>query len=221
VIRYITISLLLASSVWIARYALSDFYYQRVKTSYSAVDFSSLRYARELSHFIDEIDKSLSLRPTAANSLDLKADLLYQSWWLSPDGQYFQDSKQLQAAAALHNDALQIRKNWVFSIARLALIYSHQAELDEQFDYWFTKSHKLGLYETAIAKSLMQLGLNNWDRLNLKQQSITLDFVASSIEKKSNSAKAMELLLNRYDRLSEVCKRLPNTPRKLSVCKGQ
>jgi hypothetical protein len=160
------------------------------------------------------------LRRDAADALDFKADLLYQSWLLSPDAQYLDDSHLLQEALRFHYEALEIRLGWSFSAARLALIYSHQAKLDHNFDRWFVEAHRLGLYETAIARSLMTIGLSNWTRLSGQQKSLTIDFVRTSIEQKANSTAKMKLLLDRYKKRHEACSILAATPRKIKVCEG-
>ena len=211
---------LLAVSLWAGKYALADFYYQRAKTAYDSLDLKNLNYSRELDPIIEEVNYSLSLRRDAADTLDFKANLLYQSWWLSPDGQYFQNSRLLQDAVLLHKEAQLLRQGWAFSSARLTLIYSHQAKLDINFNQWFVESHRLGLYETTIARSLMIVGLRNWDRLSALQRNLTMDFVRTSIEQKANSAAMMIRVLDKYQRRGEVCDALLNTARKTRVCAG-
>jgi hypothetical protein len=210
---------LLLISLSAAKYAIADFHYQRAKASYDYLDIAKLKYARELNEIVDTLDQSLRFRRNSADALDFKANLLYQSWWLSPDGQYLQDSQLLQNALLLHEEAQAHRKSWAFSAARMALIYSHQAELDSNFHQWFIESHRLGLYETTIARSLMVVGMQNWAKLSESQQSLTMDFIRASIEQKANSAQAMVILLDGYQLRKEACEALPNTPRKIAVCK--
>lgn len=205
-------------SLFAARYALANFYYERGKVAYSKLNKNQLRYASELSHIVDDIDRSIELRGQSANSLDFKADLLYQSWWLSPDAQYLEDSKLLHAALKYHQQAWQIRPNWAFSAARVALIYSHGSRLDKSFDQWFSLTHYLGLYETKVARSMMKIGLLNWPRLTVKQQELTVDFIRASIEQKSNSTATISTLLSKHGRLESVCLTLKNTERKREVC---
>ena len=211
---------LLVGSIWSVKYALADFYYQRAKTAFDSIDIDKLDYSRELDGIIEDVDRSLRLRRSAVDPLDFKANLLYQSWWLSPDGQYLQASRLLQDAVRLHMEAQEHRAGWAFSAARLALIYSHQRKLDLKFDEWFVESHRLGLYETKIARSLMILGLRNWARLSTQQQSITMDFVGASIEQKANSPRAMIWLLNHFEIRGKACDTLPDTLRKITVCQG-
>jgi hypothetical protein len=213
------IAAVLCLSVHVARYALADFYYGRAKTAYNRLDLSQLNYAYELNNLVEDVNRSLRFRRNSADALDFKANLLYQSWWLSPDGQYLQVSQLLQNALLLHEEAQAHRKGWAFSAARMALIYSHQAELDSNFHRWFIESHRLGLYETTIARSLMVVGLQNWEKLSESQQSLTMDFIRASIEQKANSAQAMVILLDGYQLRQEACEALPNTPRKIAVCK--
>lgn len=211
---------LLVGSIWSAKYALADFYYQRAKIAFNSIDIDKLDYARELDGMVEDVDRSLKLRRNAADPLDFKANLLYQSWWLSPDGQYLQNSNLLQGAVRLHEEAQKLRQGWAFSAARLALIYSHQSILDRNFDRWFTESHRLGLYETKIARSLMIIGLRNWAHLSDQQKNLTMDFVRTSIEQKANSAAMMIALLDRYQKRPEVCNVLTDSPRKIKVCES-
>ncbi len=219
-VKLSVITVLLALAVLCSRYALADYYYDRAKRAYQSLNQSTLNYSHQLSPVLSDIDKSLTLRQASARSLDFKADLLYQSWVLSPDGQYFHQSDLLQRAAEIHIDALSLRHDWAYSTARLALIYSHQRSFDTEFDRWFHEAHRLGLYETRIARELMNVGLQHWLRLTEAQQELTLDFVRASIEQKANSQQAMIQLLDRYNRRGEACARLPGTPRKELVCEG-
>ena len=214
------IVVLLVVSIWSVRYALADFYFQRAKIAFDSLNLGELAYARELDGIVDDIDRSLKLRRNAADPLDFKADLLYQSWWLSPDGQYLQGSYLLQSAVRVHQEAQKLRQGWAFSAARLALIYSNQSTLDRNFDRWFAESHRLGLYETKIARSLMVIGLRNWERLSDQQKKLSMDFVRTSIEQKANSAAMMIALLDRYQKRQIVCITLANTPRKIKVCEN-
>jgi len=218
VAKMILIVVLVLVSVQVAIYGFADYYYQRAKDAYSVMALSELRYARELKPVIAGVTRSLSLRKTHSDALDFKADLLYQSWWLSPDGQFLHQSSLLKQAVALHLKAYELRKDWSFSAARLALIYSHQSKLDKKFDYWFTQAHRLGIYETSIARSLMTVGLTHWEQLSKQQKALTMDFIRTSIEQKANSAKAMAILLDRYRKRGHVCRSLPNTSRKKSMC---
>lgn len=211
---------LLLLSFWVGKLALADFYYQRAKTTFESLDLETLSYSHELEVVVKDVNRSLSLRRSTADALDLKGDLLYQSWWLSPDGQYLQDSRLLQNAVALHVEAQEQRAGWAFSAARLALIYSHQSKLDFNFDEWFVESHRLGLYETTVARSLMIVGLQNWGRLSTQQQKLTMDFVRTSIEQKANSPEMMIMLLDRYKMRHKACGTFPDTQRKINVCQG-
>ncbi|MBX2847019.1 MAG: hypothetical protein KTR16_01765 [Acidiferrobacterales bacterium] len=200
-----------------ARFALADYYYSRAKATLDTLDIDRLEYSYKFKPVIDDIERALKLRKTA-DFLDFRGDLAYQSWWLSPDGQYFPDSDLLQKAVENHLEALELRQGWSYSTARLALIYSNQAVLDENFEYWFTEAHRLGLYETSIAYSLMVVGLRNWERLNPKLRALTLDFVHTSIEQKSNSPKRLKIVLETFGKHEFVCSTISDTWRKNQVC---
>jgi len=200
------------------RYALADFYYQQAKLSYENLEIAELTYSHELKAGFKDIDLSLQWRRDSSDALDFKANLLFQSWWLSPDAQYLDDSALLQEAVNLHYEASALRQGWVFSSARLALIYSQQANLGKQFDHWFAESHRLGLYEARVARSLMVLGLQQWSRLTKKNQALTTEFIQASIEQKSNSPDMISSILDQYQRRQEVCSALQSTPRMIKVC---
>lgn len=217
-VKLIVIVGLALTSVSAANYGVADYYYQRAKDTYSAMPVGELSYARELSPVLEDVTRALDLRDTHADALDFKADLLYRSWWLSPDGQYLSQSSFLQQAAALHLTALETRQGWAFSSARLALIYSHQSKLDERFEHWFAEAHRLGLYETRVARSLMIIGLQNWTSLSVNQQELTMDFIRASIEQKPNSPQWIARVLDRYQKRNDVCDFLPDTARKLKAC---
>lgn len=218
-LRVFTVVSLAVIAIGSGRYAIADYYYEKAKSRYDASNLRSFEFSSELQPFIDVVDRALTWRRSHADALDFKADLLYRSWWLSPDGQYLDQSALLQRAVRLHKEALNLRRNWSYSSARLALIYSHQAKLGKEFDKWFLETHRLGLYETSIAKSLMTIGLQKWSQLNKRQQDYTMDFIRVSIEQKANSPEAMAILLDRYKKRAEICLNMPNkTPRAIAVC---
>jgi len=214
------IIILLMLSFISMKYALANFYFERAKTSYLQLNGNELEYSYELNPIVDDLEHSLSLRSNSADALDLKADLLYQSWWLSPDAQFLPDSALLQNALELHAEADKYRLGWAFSAARRALIYSNQGNLDNDFDKWFVESHRLGLYEQSLSRSLMILSLQNWKRLTETQKVIALDFIRTSIEQKPNSPERIALLLQKYAQYDDVCHRLRSTPRKDRVCQN-
>ncbi|RBP52943.1 hypothetical protein DFR28_101327 [Arenicella xantha] len=216
--RLVLILVLCGFAIWSGRYAISAYYYERAKSSYDAIDLDSLEYASDLLPFINDVDEALRWREQYADALDLKGDLLYQSWWLSPDGQYLEQSTLLQTAAMLHERALLIRQNWSFSVARLALIYSNQKKLGDEFSLWFSEAHRLGLNETRVAYSMMQIGLHHWPVLSGQQRQQTTDFTRISIEQKANSTKVIRALLSGYGQLDFMCSELPVTKRMQEVC---
>jgi len=205
-------------SVISARFAFADFFYEQATAEYQKLKTDQLVYSNELDTAFQQINVSLQWRRSAADALDFKADLLYQAWWLSPDAQYLNESSLLRDAVSLHEEAAKLRQNWSFSTARLALIHAQQANLTNVFDYWFAESHRLGLYETRIARASMLLGLENWSRLNQANRKRTLDFIAASVEQKANSTAMMVAVLDQYHQRENVCRVLPSTPRLSKVC---
>ena len=116
---------------------------------------------------------------------------------------------------------MQADKIWVSRVrhaARIALIYSHQRLPNKKFSQWFFESHRLGLYETDIALSLAELGLQNWSDLTGKEIALTTDFIRVSIEQKKNSPKSMAQLLRKYKKHAQLCAVLLSTNRKNEMC---
>jgi len=199
-------------------WAVSDYYFSRAKDQFNAIDFNQQRYARILNSPMAEVEKALQWRPSNTEAIDFKGDLLYRMWWLSPDGQYLMDSNLLKKAKQMHIKALSTRKNWPFTMARLALIYSHQPQLDENFNIWFSKSFDFGRYETQIARSMMRVGLENWLQLTSQQQTQTVEFIRLSIEQKVNQTRDIKQMLINFDKLQYVCSKLPISIRMQEVC---
>ncbi len=217
--RILVIGVLISIALCAGRFAIADYYYENAKLAYEAIDVSRLEYGRELQPLIEQLDKSLKWRRNQVNALDFKANLLYQYWWLSPDAQYLDQSSLLQNAVRLHIEASSLRRNWSYSAARLTLIHSHQSRLDKRFDKWFAESHRLGLYETSIARSLMSIGLQQWRQLSDQQKSYTIDFIRISIEQKSNSPESIALILDRHNMRADVCiSMIEKTLRAEKVC---
>lgn len=217
-LKLFVITALVFISALSMRYAIADYYYQSVKDRHQSLGRSNIVTAENIRSLIADIDSALSKRGTHTDALDLKADLLYQLWWISPDGQYLQQSTYLQEALKLHLRSKRYRGDWAYVAARIALIYSQQAFLDEKFSYWFAESHRLGLYETAIARTLAELGLQHWALLTNEQRKFTADYIRVSIEQKVNSPMSMALMLNKYQKHEDLCLELPSTARKDQVC---
>ena len=177
-----------------------------------------MRNAKSLAAVVRDIDESLKWRKSNAQALDFKATLLYQQWWLSPDAQFFSESKQLREAEKYHLDALKLRHDWSFTLAQLALIHSNKDVLDDQFAYWFSKAYEFGRYEAVIGRSLMEVGLRFWSQLNQSQKEMTVEFTRISIEQKSNSPRAMKVLLTQYGQLAFICSNTKPTERQEKVC---
>ena len=218
--RLICVALLIALALKAGQFAISDYYFEQAKQRRQALNIDVEKTSRVLLPILREVEKALYWRPNSAEALDLKADVLYQSWWLSPDGQYFNSSKLLQAADATHRKALNIRKDWSFVIARLALIHAQKPAIDAEFETWFAKAYQLGRYETEIARSMMQIGLQAWPRLNPQQRQQTIEFTRISIEQKANSSKFIRALLSDYEQLDFICNELPRSKRMKKVCQS-
>ena len=217
-IRSLAVILFFVSLLLIAPLAISDFYYDQAKASFNAIEQSSHNKDNVYRPTFEKLNKSLKWRNTNVEALDLKARVLYQSWWLYPDGQYVYQSKKLQSAIELHKLELKIRRDWSYSAAQLALIYSHQPTVNDDFHYWFSESYRLGRYETGIARSMMNVAFKKWGELNDMQKDQTLEFVRISIEQKANSHIYMKEVLLSYDQFEYVCSILEETPRKNKVC---
>jgi len=203
--RLICVTLLIALALKAGQFAISDYYFEQANQRRQALNIDVEKTSRVLLPILRDVEKALYWRPNSAEALDLKADLLYQSWWLSPDGQYFNSSTLLQAADATHKKALKRRKDWSFVIARLALIHAQKPTIDAEFDGWFTKAYELGRYETEIARSLMQIGLQAWPRLSPQQRQQTIEFTRISIEQKSNKPRDIRSILASSNALGLIC----------------
>jgi len=209
---------LLSLSAYFFKFAAADFYYEQANHQFKSLDIENVRETSSLTQIYDYINESLAWRPNDSEALDLKANILYAHWWISPDGQYYQDSSLLQHANKFHLASLEVREVWSFGFARLALIHSQKALLDPQFESWFSRAYEVGRYETSIARSLMQVGLMNWNQLNEDQQNMTIEFIRLSIEQKANSPRFMKGVLQSYGKLEFVCSQLEYTERKDNVC---
>ena len=217
-IRSLALILLLASVLFIAPLAISDFYYDQAKASFNVVQEGSHDKESVYNSIFEKLNKSLRWRKANVEALDLKARVFYQSWWFYPDGQYIHQSKKLQSAIDLHKLELTIRRDWSYSAAQLALIYSHQPTINDDFSYWFAESYRLGRYEAGIARSMMNVGFIKWAELNDEQKLQMIEFVRLSIEQKSNSSAYMRVVLDEYNKRSYMCEKLDRTPRVSAIC---
>jgi len=218
---FIRISLflfLISLSTVYFKYAVADFYYETAFNKYKEINIDQERETERLLSINDDVDKSLAWRSTASEPLDLKANSLYGQWWVSPDAQFYEESKLLQEANNLIIESLINRKTWSFGYSQLALIHSQKKVLDSEFSQWFAKAYEVGRYETSIARSLMQVGLINWGKITVEEREMTIEFIRISIEQKANSPRFMRKVLLSYGRLDYICNLLMDTERKDKVC---
>ena len=209
--------LLLFIAFYAGRFAVADFYLEQASTAYQQANVESVT---QLQTILVDIDKALQWRANSAEALDLKAEVLYQYWWLSPDGQYYSDSSLLQQADHLHKQALKYRNDWSFTLARLAFIHANKPHLDEEFNTWFKRAYELGRYETKIAYSMMLLGFDYWDQFDAIQRQQTIEFARISIEQKANKLTHLKAVFMRHQQWHFICQTLPSTERKETLCLG-
>ena len=220
IVRWLFVLILLVLIVITTKFAVADFYFDRANNSYKKLNIGQLRSAKFLTPAMKDVDKSLSWRRDNAQTLDLKAVLLYQQWWLSPDAQFFNQSELLRNAEKYHLEALKLRQDWSFTYAQLVFIHSNKRKLDDEFAFWFSKAFEFGRYETAVARSVMEVGFRYWAQLNQSQKDMTIEFARISIEQKSNSPQLMKDIFTQYGLIKLVCEKIEATERKNKVCSG-
>jgi len=216
--RFLVVFSLLVVSAFSFKYAISDFYFDQAKGKYASLDLRTVEDKSEFDEILTDLNKSLSWSENNAKALDLIGDLLYQQWWIFPDGQYLQNSELLQRAEVVQLKASKLRPKWAFSAAHLMMLYSQQEAIESDFSYWFERSYELGRYETSISLLIMQVGLEKWSRLTKDQKIKTVDATRISIEKRGNKPREIRAYLKRKKKLEYICEQLADTKRKELTC---
>ena len=206
-------------SFYSIKFAIAHYYYISAKSKSEKLFLSSEEVNKNtFEDLLGITELSIHYRSRASNTLDFKGDLLYSYWTKYPDGGQLNDSRLLRQALESHGEAAKIRKNWSYSVAKMAVLYSYDNVNNESFRYWYSEAHRLGLYESPIARSMMVLGLENWEELDSKFRSMTSNFTRVVLEHKNNSVSAIKSMVAPYPAFYEVCDSLPRSNKMISVC---
>jgi len=110
----------------------------------------------------------------------------------------------IQLAYDTHRKASQLRPNWPYSWANMALMKSHLNQFDAGFMHSFNQAEKFGPWEISSNITIAQAGLNGWTYLNPAMQDKTVQAIERIHQQQPHQAR---FLLKNYDLTYFVCAR--------------
>jgi len=197
-------------------------------TAYLVYQATTIALA-DISHYPvkSAIAKSNQKNPLSLEMLDsLRTKILYSIELRPNNGEYreylgrlyylkaihYQDTASLflenmQLAYRSHRKASQLRPNWPYSWANMALIKSHLNQFDAGFIYSFNQAEKFGPWELSSNINIVQAGFNGWPLLSPKTQAQVIKALERIHEQQPYKAKD---LLGRYQLAKTICSLLNN-----------
>jgi len=115
--------------------------------------------------------------------------------------------ENMQLAYRSHRKASQLRPNWPYSWANMALIKSHLNQFDAGFIYSFNQAEKFGPWELSSNINIVQAGFNGWPFLSPKTQARVIKALERIHEQQPSKAKD---LLSQYQLAEIICPLLNN-----------
>ncbi|MEH6446832.1 MAG: hypothetical protein V7784_23295 [Oceanospirillaceae bacterium] len=116
-------------------------------------------------------------------------------------------SEGINSAYLTHRTATQLRPEWPYSWANMALMKSHLKQFDVAYIYAINQATKFGSWEISSNQALVQSGFNGWSFItdDIKEKTV------SALERVFKQRRAnARLLLKEYKLQNEVCPLLEN-----------
>ncbi|MCJ8341133.1 MAG: hypothetical protein MJK10_21940 [Pseudomonadales bacterium] len=204
-VKVVIILLIISLSAWViyhaGRLAIADVIHYPVKSWIESVDANEPVSGAELDKAEDKILRSISFNPDNAEYQEYLGRIHYlRAIGNFHDGSLFQEN--IQKAYLAHKQAIKLRPKWPYSWANLALIKSHQQQLDVEYLYAVNQAVRFGPWEISSNEALVQAGFNGWLKLSKNSQQITIDALVRIYQQ---TPKAARKLLAHYSAQDTVC----------------
>ncbi len=163
-----------------------------------------------------KILKSIQLRPNNAEYHEYLARLYYlRAINNSADTRAYQE--YLKLAYNTHRKASQLRPEWPYSWANMALMKSRMQQFDVAFLYSINQAIKYGPWEIASNQAIVQAIFSNWNGLNQDSQNKAVQALERIYRQQKATARS---LLQHYQLADVVCPRISlDDFQKDGVCK--
>ena len=181
-------------------------------------DKGDLPPAEELTAALTSIDTALSWEARNGEYLEIKARLLYYQALNSIMQDPTSYPKTLfEEAVSLHRAALEVRPQWPYSWANLALMKAFANQYDDEFNLALYNANQYGPWEFPVQLTVTQAGVMNWDGLGLVQKAIV---AANAQRGLVYQFKETAEILDTYQRRIDVCGFMARTGKYEELCGG-
>lgn len=159
----------------------------------------------------DEVNKAIvnassavSWEPGNPEYLNLYARLLTYKGLVHWGGGQF--NSITEEAVALYQQSSQLRPNWPYTWANLALVKSYRSEFDDLFNESVSKAVTFGPWEPDVHTTLTEAGLFGWNKLSKEGRKL----IAANIHRGLRfSRKEIATMVRRHQKRFAVCGYLP------------
>ena len=160
--------------------------------------------AQDLASAQLKIQTSIQLRPNNAEYHEYLARLYYlMAMHNAADPRAYQE--YLRLAYNTHRRASQLRPEWPYSWANMALMKSRMQQYDVTFLYSINQAIKYGPWEIASNQALVQAIFSNWSGLSADTQNKAVQALERIYQQQKPTARS---LLQHYQLAAVVCPRI-------------
>ena len=171
----------------------------------------------EVTAQLGNIEQALDWQPDNAEFHDIKGLLNYYLAIHSyHDGDQHGYDSHLQASLQSYRNATQLRPNWPYSWANLALMKAAAATFDDEYRTAIHKATNLGPWENGVNINISEAGLIGWAFLDSATKAIVTDNLERTIKR---NTKQLKLRLTAINKLGLACILLKSSKERKWLCR--
>ena len=216
-VSLIVISLAAYLAYQAATIALADISHYPVKSAIAKSTTDDPLSIDKLENLETKTLHSIKLRPNNGEYREYLGRLYYLKAIQNKDSTklFFNN---IQLAYDSHRKASQLRPQWPYSWANMALMKSHLNQFDAGFIHSFNQAEKFGPWEISSNLAIAQAGLKGWEHLSHSMQDKTVQVIGRIHQQQPFEAKN---ILANYELTSVICARTIDPKLAESkVCRG-
>ena len=187
-----------------AQIALADISHYPVKSAISKNTANTPLSLEELASLEEKIQYSIKLRPNNGEYREYLGRIYYLKAQHNYDD-YPLFIKDIKLAFDSHRKASQLRPQWPYSWANMALMKSHLQQFDAGFIHSVNQAIKYGPWEISSNQAIVQAGFTGWGRLSRQMQIKITAALERIYLQQPHQAKT---LLIEYKMAAELCPQL-------------
>lgn len=149
---------------------------------------------------IADADRALSWESENPEYHELKARALYYKALVK--GVDDLGKAYLVSAKQSHDSAAQLRPQWPYTWANMALMKAYLAEFDDEFHQALLNAVQYGPWERSVHLTIAHIGAMSWTSLSAEQKSIIAANVSRGLK---HNYKGIAFNLDAYKRRNLIC----------------